>query len=64
MAVNADLVNRRLQFINLHWEDGRASCAPLLDGFSWDELDRKCVAGSAESECSDGQRAPVHGNPK
>eukprot|EP00969_Alexandrium_andersonii_P318007 14047325-Alexandrium_andersonii.AAC.1 len=27
-----------MQFANLHWEDGRAECAPRLDGFSWDRL--------------------------
>eukprot|EP00969_Alexandrium_andersonii_P295688 13070628-Alexandrium_andersonii.AAC.1 len=37
-GVNADLIDRHLQFVNLHWEDGRASCAPLLDGFNWDTL--------------------------
>eukprot|EP00969_Alexandrium_andersonii_P159936 7067316-Alexandrium_andersonii.AAC.1 len=25
-------------FVNLHWEDGRAECAPRLDGFDWDQL--------------------------
>eukprot|EP00969_Alexandrium_andersonii_P254441 11245454-Alexandrium_andersonii.AAC.1 len=27
-----------MQFVNLHWEDGRAACVPRLDGFSWDQL--------------------------
>eukprot|EP00969_Alexandrium_andersonii_P266856 11793506-Alexandrium_andersonii.AAC.1 len=37
-AVNADLIDRHLRFVNLRWEDGQASRAPLLDGFSWDML--------------------------
>eukprot|EP00969_Alexandrium_andersonii_P150396 6650750-Alexandrium_andersonii.AAC.1 len=37
-AVNADLIDRRLQFVNLRWEDGQASCATRLDGFSWGML--------------------------
>eukprot|EP00969_Alexandrium_andersonii_P346746 15330050-Alexandrium_andersonii.AAC.1 len=41
-AVNADLINRHLQFVNLRREDGRASRAPRLDGFSWDMLGPAC----------------------
>eukprot|EP00969_Alexandrium_andersonii_P200440 8853706-Alexandrium_andersonii.AAC.1 len=41
---------------------GRAACAPGLDGFSWDELNRKCAPESAESECSDGQQTRVRKN--
>eukprot|EP00969_Alexandrium_andersonii_P350382 15433120-Alexandrium_andersonii.AAC.1 len=34
-AVNAGLIDCRLQFVQSQWEDGRAACAPRLDGFSW-----------------------------
>eukprot|EP00969_Alexandrium_andersonii_P214345 9465553-Alexandrium_andersonii.AAC.1 len=37
-AVNGDIIDRRVQFVNLHWEDGRTACAPRLDGFRWDQL--------------------------
>eukprot|EP00969_Alexandrium_andersonii_P071907 3173412-Alexandrium_andersonii.AAC.1 len=56
-AVNVDLANRHMQFLNLRWEDGCAACAPLLDGLSWDELDRKCAPESAKPERSDGKQA-------
>ena len=37
-AVNGEIIDRHMLFVNLHWEDGRAECALRLDGFSWDEL--------------------------
>eukprot|EP00969_Alexandrium_andersonii_P044506 1953547-Alexandrium_andersonii.AAC.1 len=46
-----------MQFINLRWEDGRASCAPLLGGFSWDGLGPKLVSEPAGSEHADVKRA-------
>eukprot|EP00969_Alexandrium_andersonii_P100070 4413818-Alexandrium_andersonii.AAC.1 len=51
-AVNAELIDRHLEFINLHWEDGRAACAPALDGFSWHLLDRKQDSGPGEPACA------------
>eukprot|EP00969_Alexandrium_andersonii_P324620 14344242-Alexandrium_andersonii.AAC.1 len=51
-----------MQFLSLRWEDGRAACTPVLDGFSWEELDRKRAPESAEPECSGGQRARVRKN--
>eukprot|EP00969_Alexandrium_andersonii_P266853 11793412-Alexandrium_andersonii.AAC.1 len=46
-----------MQFLNLHWEDGRASCAPLLDGLTWDGLGPTLTSESAGSEFSDAERA-------
>eukprot|EP00969_Alexandrium_andersonii_P063321 2788070-Alexandrium_andersonii.AAC.1 len=37
-AVNADLIDRHLQFVNLRWEDGRAARALRLAGLSWNML--------------------------
>eukprot|EP00969_Alexandrium_andersonii_P202082 8929767-Alexandrium_andersonii.AAC.1 len=37
MCIRDSLIKRHMQFLNLRWEDGRAACAPLLDGFSWDK---------------------------
>eukprot|EP00969_Alexandrium_andersonii_P165934 7333055-Alexandrium_andersonii.AAC.1 len=46
-----------MQFINLRWEDGRASCAPLLGGFSWDGQGPKLDSESAGPEHSDAMPA-------
>eukprot|EP00969_Alexandrium_andersonii_P345487 15271120-Alexandrium_andersonii.AAC.1 len=46
-----------MQFINLRWEDGRASCAPLLDGLSWDKLGPRLDLEPVGPEHSDARSA-------
>eukprot|EP00969_Alexandrium_andersonii_P291146 12870305-Alexandrium_andersonii.AAC.1 len=46
-----------MQFITLRWEDGRASCAPLLGGFSWGGLGPKLYSEPAGPEHSDARPA-------
>eukprot|EP00969_Alexandrium_andersonii_P070180 3097516-Alexandrium_andersonii.AAC.1 len=41
-----------LEFIHLRWEDGRAACAPALDGFSWGMLSPKLGSRSGRPESS------------
>ena len=60
-AVNGEIIDRHMQFVNLHWEDGRAECAPRLDGFSWDRLGPSPKAPGSKS-VSTGVGAPVAGD--
>eukprot|EP00969_Alexandrium_andersonii_P169789 7506673-Alexandrium_andersonii.AAC.1 len=34
-AVNQELIDRHMVYMGVHWEAGRASLAPELEGFSW-----------------------------
>eukprot|EP00969_Alexandrium_andersonii_P226985 10024342-Alexandrium_andersonii.AAC.1 len=36
-AVNQELIDRRAAYVNLNWEGGRATSAPTLDGFKWED---------------------------
>eukprot|EP00969_Alexandrium_andersonii_P367788 15471442-Alexandrium_andersonii.AAC.1 len=47
-----------MKFTSLRWEDGRASCAPLLYGFSWDGLGSKLAPEPVGSEYPDAK--PAH----
>eukprot|EP00969_Alexandrium_andersonii_P173752 7681484-Alexandrium_andersonii.AAC.1 len=51
---------RRLQFIKLHWEDGRPSRAPLLDGLSWGML-RPDGGSSGRGSVTTGAGSPKAG---
>eukprot|EP00969_Alexandrium_andersonii_P199828 8826479-Alexandrium_andersonii.AAC.1 len=56
--MNAELIDRHLEFINLHWEGGRAACDPALDGLSWDMLGPKLDSRSGGS--ANGGVEPAH----